>query len=946
MSKSLNSEQTANAFARAISQIPQPAGPKGWTRRWITGLMARRNMRLHIKQSLMLLTVVFGLALPGRGAEAPQVADQARLIARNLPDKRALAEIPIGYSRQRISVKFHDGTDIRAVAGQLRGQEIAGQPGLRAVLAKLGKNWRRAHTTDDETLHQWRVRGEAMAGEALPDLRLQFEVTLPPGLDALQTVNALNALDCVEYAAPVPEKVSLPLTPPPERVYWQDYLQASPAGIDADYLWATFGTRGAGVRVVDIEYDFNANHADLPAISLIPGGAPYTAAGNDHGTAVFGIMAMKPNNGIGGNGIAPDAQYYFAYALKTLSPLYFDVGDAIVRSMPSLNPGDIILVEQQIAGPNANETTQEGYVSIEWFKPWYDAVKTAIANGFIVVLPAGNGYRNLDDPMYATGNGGHYPFLAQNDSGAIYVGAGASSPDTLGSDVTRARLPFSNYGSRVNVQGYGERVYTAGYGLESSTPADPNYHFTWNFRGTSSAAPIVTGAAALMQSAYKQRSGRPGMNSRAMRAILEGRGVPQQTGVYPVTENIGPLPNLREALLATYPTWQPLKLPGNVRTGPLDDFDGDGVANLMEFALGMNPQLNTQVGLPVVDFPGGVPRIFYQTDWSAGTTRYIPESSTDLVNWTGSGLTIENLGRSAWAESFRVTAPADGPRRFLRLRVEQVVTPLAAQNLLTENLTDQLDDYNYVYSRSNMHAAPQNVADAAGDPLSPGNQMLAFRTAGDLTYPSAGALTYRTGTGFEFDRVEFTFAAYNYGYASNVWVRALDKNGTEVPLSLVSSNPAGEYNGQVNFTWYRVASASGLAGDNTFDMSEVSVVIRNENNAETTNAWATGIGTVNLTVAQDTQPVTLNYLDNRAIASGTMVGRDEFGDASGISSQTDWSAGATRHIPESSADLVKWSGSGLTIETMGRSGWAESLRVTAPAAGRLHSQTCMLHKIR
>ena len=176
-----------------------------------------------------------------------------------------------------------------------------------------------------------------------------------------------------------------------------------------------------------------------------------------------------------------------------------------------------------------------------------------------------------------------------------------------------------------------------------------------------------------------------------------------------------------------------------------------------------------------------------------------------------------------------------------------------AQTLITANLTDQLDNYNSVYSRTNMNGFPQSVVDAGGDPLSPGNQMLAFRTAGDLTYPSPGSLTYRTGSGFEFDQVDFSFAVYNLGFGANIWVRALDRNGTEIPLSIVASNPSVPTGDPATskFTWYRVASASGLAGNNTFDMSEVSVVIRNENDAASTNAWAAGIGTVNLTVAQN-----------------------------------------------------------------------------------------------
>ena len=124
-------------------------------------------------------------------------------------------------------------------------------------------------------------------------------------------------------------------------------------------------------------------------------------------------------------------------------------------------------------------------------------------------------------------------------------------------------------------------------------------------------------------------------------------------------------------MLATYPTWQPVKLPGSVKTGPLDDYDGDGVQNLMEFALGMNPQLATQTGLPVVDYPGGIPRMFYQIDHSLGTTDYIAETSTNLLHWTSTGLTTESLGGSGFYESLRTTAPPGTGARFLRLRVSQ-----------------------------------------------------------------------------------------------------------------------------------------------------------------------------------------------------------------------------------------------------------------------------------
>jgi len=77
----------------------------------------------------------------------------------------------------------------------------------------------------------------------------------------------------------------------------------------------------------------------------------------------------------------------------------------------------------------------------------FDAIKRATDAKIIVVEAAGNddawGGIDLDDPTCNA-------IFDRNvrDSGAIIVGAG--------SPVDRSRLPFSSYGSRVDVQGWGE----------------------------------------------------------------------------------------------------------------------------------------------------------------------------------------------------------------------------------------------------------------------------------------------------------------------------------------------------------------------------------------------------------------------------------------------------------------------------------------------------------
>jgi hypothetical protein len=170
-----------------------------------------------------------------------------------------------------------------------------------------------------------------------------------------------------------------------------------------------------------------------------------------------------------------------------------------------------------------------------------------------VVECAGNGKENLDDPIYSTGNGGHWPFLPENNSGAIIVGAGAIPAAFGGTEVDRSRLDFSNYGSRLDLQGWGEYVITTGYGRFYDDDGK-NYWYDSLFAGTSSAAPMVASAAAILQSVYKAAGGcTPGgygtpLPPDSVRAILIRTGSPQQAGTYPTSQHIGPRPNVVAAI--------------------------------------------------------------------------------------------------------------------------------------------------------------------------------------------------------------------------------------------------------------------------------------------------------------------------------------------------------------------------------------------------------------
>jgi subtilisin family serine protease len=76
-----------------------------------------------------------------------------------------------------------------------------------------------------------------------------------------------------------------------------------------------------------------------------------------------------------------------------------------------------------------------------------------------------------------------------------------------------------------------------------------NRWYTQWFSGTSSASPIVAGAAAVVSSAYEAAHG-TNLTPQSLRARLIATGTPQKLGAGALTGAIGPLPDLARALAA------------------------------------------------------------------------------------------------------------------------------------------------------------------------------------------------------------------------------------------------------------------------------------------------------------------------------------------------------------------------------------------------------------
>ncbi|EMX0193875.1 S8 family peptidase [Bacillus thuringiensis] len=334
-----------------------------------------------------------------------------------------------------------------------------------------------------------------------------------------------------EEAPPAERLPNLSVNPYDEpRLTRQGYLEPAPLGINAPYAWSIKGGDGKGTTFVDMEYGWLFSHEDLvnQKIELISG--QNKSEHHDHGTSVLGIVSAEDNN-IGGIGIAPKAKVKVVSQIRDNGN--YNTADAILSAVNNMQAGDILLLEAQ--------ATYDGYGDKNYFpvevKPdIFDAIRMGTNKGIIIIEAGANGGNDLD--QFRDRNGKQV--LNRNspdfkDSGAIMVGAASAR-------VPHKRSYFSNYGSRVDVYGWGNAVDT--------TDAKPSEFitnlYTSSFAGTSSASPIIAGAAASIQGIAKNNQGRV-YTPRQLRDILSDSSTGTKSND-PTSDKIGVLPDLKAIL--------------------------------------------------------------------------------------------------------------------------------------------------------------------------------------------------------------------------------------------------------------------------------------------------------------------------------------------------------------------------------------------------------------
>lgn len=100
------------------------------------------------------------------------------------------------------------------------------------------------------------------------------------------------------------------------------------------------------------------------------------------------------------------------------------------------------------------------------------------------------------------------------------------------------------------------------------------------------------------------------------------------------------------------------------------DPDGDGIINLVEYALNTNPSAPDIAALPVVAMEGSNLTITYRKNKSAADLIFVVQSSSDLATWNDEGTGTQQTDLDASTESWKVTKPINSNTKlFLRVKI-------------------------------------------------------------------------------------------------------------------------------------------------------------------------------------------------------------------------------------------------------------------------------------
>jgi len=241
--------------------------------------------------------------------------------------------------------------------------------------------------------------------------------------------------------------------------YWVNYDEVEGDEIDNDSNG--YEDDVIGWDFVDSDPDPSADISDPSNDTII-----------SHGTVVSGIIAAEPENGLGIVGINWDVR---VMPLRILNGTGSGTTSAVRRAVVYAVENGADVINLSLAFTQSDAQLRD---TLEW----------AHDQGVVIVAAIGNGGVDTDtSPVY--------PACFDTETGRnVVIGVAATNAHDLKAD-------FSNFGTDcVDLAAPGTNVFGASYKDSSSILLSTSYASPW--QGTSMAAPMVSGAAAILKAAF------------------------------------------------------------------------------------------------------------------------------------------------------------------------------------------------------------------------------------------------------------------------------------------------------------------------------------------------------------------------------------------------------------------------------------------------------------
>lgn len=355
--------------------------------------------------------------------------------------------------------------------------------------------------------------------------------------------------------------------------------------INANNVYSNYGYTGYGVTVAVVDTGLEIAHEDLSA-NVVPNGSwnfntgttdptNTTATTGDHGTMVGGLIGMA-KNGIGGIGVAPNAQLKgFNFLSATLQTVAVEVA-ALGGSTASPNSSDVFIFNQSFGTGNTADMPMDTTVEAQYA---YGTSTLRGGKGALYVKSAGNGFAHFGtavctaantlgvscqnanfDPsntlpynivmaalnakgartdystagsaIWASTPGGEFGYNATAIAAAGYV---APATGWTGYDPAMVTTDQSGcaVGESVNTPPTGNGPFSYfNWGGTNLSSINLNCNYTNGMNGTSSAAPMMSGAIALILEAN------PALTWRDMKHILAKTAVKVDSGILAVNATL------------------------------------------------------------------------------------------------------------------------------------------------------------------------------------------------------------------------------------------------------------------------------------------------------------------------------------------------------------------------------------------------------------------------